>query len=544
MTSQQDTFANNTMANTQQPTSYFTRQIDAFYQHLYKELTLFVSATPTKTNGEAYRNFLEYWTYTLFRDYGIKRKLHKYGESVEADFINDLDRRIYGDNKKMLVQFYYDKGNRAYDKNSMITQLCRHMLFDFASLSIVSLGVTKALPTLSDVWDAIPTISEDGKKHFIIEQFLEGTMMVFNPSLERFNYEIVQRNVDEEAEQSERQIRHFETSTRRKIGTSYFNNPGKTFKEMFDENNTIAGFDWDAIPDEFKKQFCFVFNIEHKENRIVSPFINNTNTLVTVYKLPNIEARVMYINELIEKDLVNDKDLFFRALTIGGFIQEYSPQFINNMLSQYNQTMVIPNVIKPVNCTLEELKMITDNIASQLRKYDIGIVVKDAFSGARTKVRNQVYSDLLELKGHHPMSLNENNNIHLFRLWWRLKNDKQIKKFLSVFETKDGEYEKLFRSYYDKMVAMTQNLYDVYQAVFVRKEMPAKEIEYKFKPMCGDLHKAYMTEKRGRIKKDVIEYINSREWFQIYWRLFGLADNIADTTEAATTDEVKLPDAE
>jgi hypothetical protein len=536
------------MANEQQtPLSYFTRQVDAFYQHLYKELTLFISDTPpTKDNGDAYRNFLEYWTYTLFRDYGIKRKLHKYGETSDEEFINDLDRRIYGDNKKMLVQFYYDKGNRAYDKTAMITQLCRHMLFDFASLSIVSLGVTKALSTITDLWDALPPITENGKKHLVIEEFLEGTMLVYNPALKRFNYEIVQRDVDEEAEQSERQIRHFETSTRRKIGTSYFNNPGMTFQQMYDENNTNAGFNWDEVPEEIRERFCFVFNVEHKENRIVSPFINNRNTLVSVYKLPNIELRTQFLNELIEKELLTDKDMFFRALTSGEFIQECSPYYMNNVLEQYNQKFNVPKVIKMVKGNFEELVMITANITSQLRKYDIGVVVKDAYSGVRTKVRNKTYSELLELKGHHPMSLNENNNVHLFRLWWRLKNDKQIKKFLSVFETKDGEYEKLFRSYHDKMVAMTQNLYDVYQSVFVRKEMHAKEIEYKFKPMCGDLHKAYMAEKRGRIKKDVIEYINSREWYQIYWRLFGLSEDIETTSDTTnvSTDEVKLPDVE
>jgi hypothetical protein len=533
---------NSTMFDTQ-PKSYFTRQIGAFYKHLYNELTTFLSDTPpTKPDGVEYRNFLEYWTYTLFRDYGIKRKIHKYGETVDEEFINDLDRRIYGDNKKLLVQFYYDKGNRAYDKTSMITQLCRHMLFDFSSFVIVSLGVTKALPTIDDVWDAIPTISSDGKKNIAIEEFREGTMLIYNPSLEQFNYEIVQRDVDEEVEQSERQIRHFETSTRRKIGTSYFNNPGMTFQDMFNENNALTDFDWSAIPDEYKKKYCFVFNVEHKENRIVSPFNENRNTLVGVYKLPNVgECRKHLEYKIKNNTLLDDIMDLFSSFNILNII-EYSPNTINSELQKYNQQVNVPNTIRYFNGTLEELKTFTSDIASQLRKYDVAISVRDGFSGVRTKIRNPVYSELLELKGHHPMSLNENNNVHLFRLWWRLKKDKQIKKFLSVFESKDGEYEKLFRSYHDKMVAMTQNLFDVYQAVFVRKEMPAKEIEYKFKPMCGDLHKAYMQEKRGRIKKDVIEYINSREWYQIYWRLFGLSEDIEFTE--GKTEEVKLPDTE
>jgi hypothetical protein len=55
-----------------------------------------------------------------------------------------------------------------------------------------------------------------------------------------------------------------------------------------------------------------------------------------------------------------------------------------------------------------------------------------------------------------------------------------------------------------------------------------------------------MEEKRGRIKKDVIEYINSREWYQIYWRLFGLTEETTAIVTSAEekTDEVKLPDTE
>lgn len=529
---------------TTQPISHFNRQLDAFYQQLYKELNFYLSDAPTNANGEQYRNFLEYWTYTLFRDYGIKRKIHKYGETAEEDFECDLEKQIFGDNKKLLVQFYYDKANRAYDKTNLITQLCRHMLFDFASFSIVSLGVTKSLD-LKTMVDELPSINEQGHKQLLVERFSEGTMMVFNPALQHFNYEIMQRDVDEEAEQSERQIRHFETSTRRKIGTSYFNNPGMTFQQMFDDNNKIAGFDWEKIPNDFKNKYCFVFNVEHRENRIVSPIIQNMNTLVAVYELKPIDLNTQLLTKLIRNGEITTEAEFFRLRE--NILVEVPPFMINhNLQTTFNQQLNIPQVITPFQGTYEDLQMLTSNIINQQGKYDVGLIVKDMYSGARSKVRNPNYSELLEIKGHVPISLNENNNSSLFRLWWRLKNDKQIKKFLSVFETPEGEYERLFRSYYDKLVNMTQQLFNVYQAVFVRKEMPAKEIEYKFKPMCGDLHKAYMAEKRGRIKKDVVEYVNSRDWYQIYWRLFGLSEDIeAEINELTeSTEEIKLPDTE
>lgn len=527
--------------------SHFNRQIDAFYQQLYKELTIFISAeTPTKSDGSAYRNFLEYWTYTLFRDYGIKRKIHKYGETSESEYETDLERKIFGDNKKLLIQFYYNKGSKSYDKTKLITQLCRHMLFDFASFSIVSLGVTKSVE-LETMFNSIPAITDEGHRNLVIEEFREGTMLVYNPSLNQFNYKIIQRDVDEETENSERQIRHFETSTRRKIGTSYFNNPGMTFQQMFYDNNSSNNLNWDIIPNVIKEKYCFVFNVEHNENRIVSPFTINRNTLVAVYQLKKRKDNLSILTDLIRNDEISDDNEFMKLRQ--DVITEIPPFMISQLFqSTYGQTVNIPKVISPFQGTYKDLQRYTSNIISQQGKYDIGIVVKDMYSGLRSKVRNPSYSFLLELKGHLPMSLNEANNANLFRLWWRLKNTRKIKKFLSVFETKSGEYEKLFRSYYDKLIAMTQNLFDVYQSVFLRHEMHARDIEYKFKPMCGDLHKAYMAEQRGRTKKDVVEYINSREWFQIYWRLFGLStpDNSDDEVESLSnsTDEIKLPDAE
>jgi hypothetical protein len=525
------------------PISHFSRQIDAFYQQLYNELNIYLSDDNlTKSDGSSYRNFLEYWTYTLYRDYGIKRKIHKYGESVESE--NDLERKIFGDNKKLLIQFYYNKGSKSYDKSKLITQLCRHMLFDFASFSIVSLGVTKSIK-LETMFNSIPATTDEGYRSLVIEEFREGTMLVYNPSLKQFNYKIIQKEVDEESENSERQIRHFETSTRRKIGTSYFNNPGMTFQQMFDDNNN--NLDWDKISDNIKDKYCFVFNVEHSENRIVSPYIKNQNTLVAVYQLKDRNDNLDILEDLIKNNKITVNTEFMKLRE--DVIIEIPPYVINNLFqSTYNQTVNVPNVISPFQGSFDDLQKYTSNLISQQGKFDVGVVVKDMYSGLRSKVRNPSYSSLLELKGHYPISLNEANNDSLFRLWWRLKNDKKIKQFLSVFETSSGEYEQLFRSYYDKLVSMTQNLFDVYQTVFVRKEMPAKDIEYKFKPMCGDLHKAYMEEKRGRIKKDVIEYINSREWYQIYWRLFGLQtdDNLDDEVDSLTnsTDEIKLPDTE
>lgn len=518
--------------------SYFNKQVDAFYDHLYTSQCIYLNETPTKEDGTEYRNFWEYWCYVLYRDYGIKRKIHKYGEGNELQ--SDLEKRIYGDNNKLLLQFYYNKSSSNYNNANMITQLCRHMLFDIATYSIVSLGVCKTLQ-VDGIWEHLPS-SPAGQYSLAVEKFYEGTMLVYNPSLSVFNYEIINKTHDEENDNSERQIRHFETSTRRKIGTSYFNNPGMTFQQMFEANNKEAGLDWTKMDNDFQNQFCFVFNVEHEENRIINPTIQNRNTLVAVYHIKprNINQGII-ANLMANRDMLLDKTIFMQLRQ--DCISETAPYLINQMVNKmFGQTINGPELITMVSGTKDDILASVNNIVSKQGKYDIGVIVKDVYSGARFKVRNSKYSELLAIKGHLPMSLNERNNANLFRLWWRLKNDKQIQKFLGLFETNDKQYEKLFRSYHEKLVSMTQTLFNVYQSVFVRKEDPALSIEYKFKPMCGDLHTAYKEEQRGRTKGDVVKYVNSRAWYQIYWRLFGLPENTTDTL--SEQPDINLPDNE
>ncbi len=110
-----------TPETTQNIKTHFDNQIDAFYQHLFKSLKLYLSDTPpVNVQGKLYYNFIEYWTYVLYRDYGVKRKIHKYGETPESEYENDLDRKIFGVNKKLLLQLYYNKNSNGYDKSKLL----------------------------------------------------------------------------------------------------------------------------------------------------------------------------------------------------------------------------------------------------------------------------------------------------------------------------------------------------------------------------------------------------------------------------------------
>jgi hypothetical protein len=157
-------------------------------------------------------------------------------------------------------------------------------------MSIVSLGVTKALST--DVFEAMvgcnPHVEESNNKVPVtVEKFLEGTMVVYNPRLATFKMSAISKQHEDEGDEGAHQTdaKSWAVSTRKALGTSFFNNPGKTFQNMFDENMTAQGINMSTIDDTYAQSHVFVFNTEHVDNRIIHPTPNNRNTLVAVYKL-------------------------------------------------------------------------------------------------------------------------------------------------------------------------------------------------------------------------------------------------------------------
>lgn len=524
--------------------SHLENQLDAFYEDIFNSLKSFINDNPVKYNNEPYRNFLEYWLYNLYSKHGIKRKIIKYGESTEEELNTELKRKIYGDNSKLLVQLFYNK-SKNYDKTNLITQLCRHLIFDFNSFSIVSLGTSKSLDFDAMV-EVLPK-NPSGEIAIIVEKFYEPTMIIYNPVLKQFNYEIIHKNVDEESEECEKQIRNLQISSRCKMGTSYFHNPNVTFGDMFNENNTEAGLDLSKIDNEFISNFCFVFNVEHKENRIINSEIVNRNVLVNAFQVKQPVFNYQILTKLFEGNeealLTREKFMELRE----NIITETNPLLIKDMFKKmYNMDINTPQIYEQITGSVETVKEKLADYISKLSRYDAGIMIKDLFSGTRSKISNNEYKKLLELKGHYPMTLKESNNNNLFRIWWKLRTERSINNFLKEFDNENKDFETLFNNYNKKVYNIVRTLFNEYQDVFVKKLRHASTIEYKFKPMCGDLHKAYMAEKRGRTIKDVSIYISTRKWYQIYWRLFGLTKEIentlGNTNDVLDNGHIHLPD--
>ena len=71
----------------------------------------------------------------------------------------------------------------------------------------------------------------------------------------------VDTETDSLTENEERVVKDIKISTRRKLGTGYFNNSSKSFADMFKENFELSGFDMNCLVKNYSKDYCFVFNV-------------------------------------------------------------------------------------------------------------------------------------------------------------------------------------------------------------------------------------------------------------------------------------------
>jgi hypothetical protein len=192
-------------------------------------------------------------------------------------------------------------------------------------MKILSLGIPKAVKFDEfcakyeiNTTDINTSFIYDGngnrdKIKYRIYKFPEGTMITYNPSLKKLNTSTItsindgdNEEHDEDmpkevandanvqfaaqfakqfAKQSTDQIQY---ATRKNVGTSGFST-GKTFSQMFEENNALFEANLENIPESIINDSVLVFNIEHPENKIIAPKTRNFNTLCAVYKLKSDE---------------------------------------------------------------------------------------------------------------------------------------------------------------------------------------------------------------------------------------------------------------
>ena len=295
-----------------------------------------------------------------------------------------------------------------------------------------------------------------------------------------------------------------------------------------------------------------VFNVEHEDNRIISPKTQNRNTLVGAYAFKPIDVNseiMMKLQALMVEDgtLTDEQlDTVFNGLS-HMVVTEFSVDYVKNVMkTKYDIDIRTPVVYSMIDNTKDGITDFVTTKLGELDEYAPGVMVRDAYSSMRYKVRKDKYKELLELKGHTPISIHDKNVENLFKCYWRIRSNggfPAINKFLKVFDNEEKEYRKLFDDYKKQIHEFTHNLYIEYMSVFVDKKKHAREIPYLFAPLIGDLHTEYKATKKPTTKQRVVEYVNAMPSYKVYWRLFTPEIGTSNTDKEDIVEETTEPNA-
>ena len=238
----------------------------------------------------------------------------------------------------------------------------------------------------------------------------------------------------------------------------------KQFKTMFEEAVKNNPINYETL----NKKFTYTFVLQHPDNRIVTKYIKPNIVLVNLYDIENIE------NINLEKyitDYLNKYDTFPWNV----------PK--NYKISSFDS----------LNCMLEKMEY-----------QQQGFILK--YNNKRFKIRNIFYEDVKKLRG-------DTNLIELRYI--QLRRNKRIKVFLNYFP----EFNATFRNLENNIYKITNEIYNLYQQKFIKKEQII--IPEIYKDIIYKLHGIFINFKQNRtqlriFKKDVIELINSYDEYKLY----------------------------
>ena len=115
------------------------------------------------------------------------------------------------------------------------------MLFDLNSMSIVSIGVTKAIDYDKFMNNLKLNINlnenKDYSQKIIIEEFLEGTMVIYNPFASQFNFTKIIEKLDDTNSINEDNDTDDEMNDNTTDNTSYASKLISSCKTITTENN-------------------------------------------------------------------------------------------------------------------------------------------------------------------------------------------------------------------------------------------------------------------------------------------------------------------
>ena len=265
----------------------------------------------------------------------------------------------------------------------------------------------------------------------------------------------------------------WEIATKAALGaTVYFFNKNKTFDIMFEEACKNCNFNKENL----SKKFCYIFILQHPENRIVLPVQHPYLYLIKVYEIRN---NIVYQQELYKT------------------VNQY--QLIN--YEEGKLPIGLP-AIYPINFFEEVEKY----FGSEETTYNyLGVMIYN-LKGERTRIRNPNYQEIKYLRGNQPK---------LFYQYLELRKKNKVKDYLYYYPESAASLEQ-FRKILHRF---THLLWKNYINCFIKKQGLLKEYPFKFKIHMYNLHNRYISDKTIITRDIVINYVNNLDSAQILYAI-------------------------
>lgn len=238
-------------------------------------------------------------------------------------------------------------------------------------------------------------------------------------------------------------------STRSCIGANCRWFSSKRFDQMFEESKNFTF-------DSFLPGYTYTFVLQHNENRIVTSYNNNDLTLVQVVD----NSALTLVDMTTLGDAFNDIKM--------------------------RKTYQFPSILDAY-AEIENME------------YDIqGYIIRDISRSLtyRSKMRNPKYNFVRSLRG---------NTRNLKYVFLDLRSNNFLNSYLDYFP----ENREKFQEFTEEFYSTTRALFDNYQRFRVRKEIKLDEVPYEFRPLCYELHGAYIKNKTVITFAEVKRYMNN-----------------------------------
>ena len=250
-------------------------------------------------------------------------------------------------------------------------------------------------------------------------------------------------------------------STRSIIGADCkFNKEGKSFLEMFNEALDYVDFNLNSLD----PKFSYSFVLQHPENRIVVPFTSPSIYLVEIYFKQGLD--------MVPQDIYSDT---FQIL---------------------KKNFKFPAILYNNSEDWKEIKKQFENCDYKT----LGCIIKNKMTNERSKIRNNNYEFVRQLRGNNPK---------IQYVYYNLRKNRKIGEFLRYFPEYKDEFAKMQQEVHD----WTNNLYQNYRNCFVKKEKKLKEYDFPFRIHMYNLHQYYLNNLKNEgyyiDRRTAIEHVNN-----------------------------------